>query len=216
MSRAPAAARSGQDYQALFFWAKAAVFLLQPEGPISRVGFEVDDVDGFDDVVIERSRPDRDQFGRSIRRDYYQLKFHVDHDGDLTVNTLTDAREIGGTRYSLLERLKRASQRLGASVSETRFWLVSTYPIARDDLLRKLISTTEGGFRVQKLLSGGPSSTVGKLRAKWREHLELETDEELCELLHPLRVCAGAPHYKALQSELEFRLRALGFRAPGS
>ena len=214
MSRSVAALKSGLDYQARFFWAHAGVRLLSPGAPVSRVGFDVDDVDGFDDVVVERSHPDRDQFGRGVLRDYYQVKFHVDQTGDLTADSLTDPREIGGTKRSLLQRLKRAHEKLGDDASTSRLHLVSTYPIDRRDILAKLVSTNEGGVRMREFLAGGPRSNMGKLRAKWRDHLELETDDELEQLLRLLRIWHSAPTYRALQDELEVKFPAVGLRVP--
>ena len=217
MSRAVAAVRRGHDYQARFFWARAGARLLRPRLPIARVGFDVHDVDGFDDVVIERCRPDRDEFGRSVLRDLYQVKFHVDHGGELTIDTLTNPREIGGTRYSFLERLKRARQKLGpAGTRESRFNLVSTYHIARDDLLKRLISTSAGGFRTWVLREGGSSSQMGRLRSRWREHLELGCDEDLIAILEPLCIWPASATYKQLQDELEQGLPLAGLRVPDS
>ncbi len=212
MSRSVAAIQKGLNYQARFFWTYAAVRLLNPEAPVSRVGFEVDDVGGFDDVVVEWSKPDRDQFGRSVRRDCYQVKFHVDQAGALTADGLTDPREIGGTSRSLLQRLQAAHASLGDEAPGTRLFLVTTYPIDQNDLLARLVSSTEGGFRMREFLEGGPGSKMGKLRHAWREHLQLEDDDELEDLLRPLRIWHSALNYQRLQDELELKLPAVGLR----
>lgn len=212
MSRSVAALKRGLDYQARFFWAHAGVHLLSPKVPVSRVGFEVDDVDGFDDVVVERSHPDRDQFGRSVLHDYYQVKFHVDQTSNLTVDALTDPREIGGTKRSFLQRLKRAHEKLGAGARAARLHLVSTCPIDRQDLLAKLVSTNENGFRIREFRAGGSRSNMGKLRARWRDHLEIETDDELEEILRPLRIWHSAPTYQGLQADLETKFPMVGLR----
>lgn len=210
MSRSVDAIQLGLAYQARFFWSEAAVRLLNEASPVCRIGFDVTDIDGFDDVVVEREKADRDELGRSITRDCYQVKFHVDAQGAITADGLCEPKEIGGTSRSLLQRLQAAGAKLGDEVERTRFNFVSTHPIEKDDLLAKLYSSNEGGIRPQVFEKGGGGSKMGKLRAKWREHLELETDEELYHLLRPLRFCRSAPDYARLKVELEGKLPSVG------
>ena len=210
MSRSVDALQLGLNYQARFFWAEAAVRLLDEASPVSRVGFDVADIDGFDDVVVELEQPDRDELGRSITRDCYQVKFHVDAQGALTAGGLCEPKEISGTSRSLLQRVQSSGAKLGDEVERTRLKFVSTHPIDKDDLLAELCSTNEGGIRTHKLKQGGNRSKMGKLRAMWREHLELESDEELFHVLRPLRFCRSAPDYARLKIELEPKLSSVG------
>lgn len=214
MSRAIAAIHQGLHYQARFFWANAATRLLARRPQVHRVGFDVDDFEGFDDVVVDFGEPERDQLGRSIRKDHYQVKFHMDHGGALTAAALMDPAAIGAKKQSLLQRLQAAVARLGSDAQHTRLFLVTTDPVDRQDALARLISSTEHGIRLKTLLSGGPRSAMGRLRAALRQHLGLDTDEELVEILKPLRLVPSAPDFNALNAQLKVLLPAAGILPP--
>ncbi len=65
---------------------------------------------------------------------------------------------------------------------------------------------------MREFSAGGPRSSMGKLRRVWREHLELESDDELEDLLLLIRLWHAAPTYKRLQDKLEIGLPAAGLR----
>lgn len=216
MSRSVSAIGSGLDYQARFFWWQAACRLLDPDSPVVRVGFDVSDHPGFDDVVVERAAPERDGFGREIFRDCFQVKFHVDQSGVLNAEALTDPRAIGGVNRSLLDRLRLARDRLGAGAAATRMHLVTTYGVDHQDLLARLVGSNDGGeIRLHELAKGGPRSKAGRLRAHWREHLGFKSDRELFDLLKLLRIWKSAPDLAHMQNQLDRELTRVGLR-PGT
>ncbi len=70
MAGAVVARQQGDDYQARVFWAHAS-FLFLPETKVARVGFELDGVKAFDDVVVTYSTPLQDVRGRPITKDFF-------------------------------------------------------------------------------------------------------------------------------------------------
>lgn len=211
MARAVAARRKGDDYQARLFWREASRLFL-PRTPVASVGFDVDDVDGFDDVVVKYQAPVRDELGREIELDCWQVKFHVDQAGELTAESLLDPGFIGGTATSLLQRLQRAQQKLGARALRARLQLATTWGVRPGDPLARLASGAEGAIREHVLREGGDRSAMGKLRRAWRDHLSLRTDEELLEVLRPLRLRVHLQDLAGLSEDLSFRLDSAGLR----
>ena len=62
MSRAVAARAQGDVYQARFFWLQACR-LFQPHAQVARVGYDVDGIKAFDDVVVDYEPPVHDDRG---------------------------------------------------------------------------------------------------------------------------------------------------------
>jgi len=212
MSRAPAARNKGDDYQARFFWSRAGAALLSPKSQIAKVGFDVPGVSFFDDVTIDRTRPKQDGHGRNVTRELFQVKSHVDYNGELTASTLTDPSSIGGKRHSLLQRLRDAVNDLGDAAEETTLFFVSTHSIKPGDPLSKLVCQSSWVIKLRQLREAGPKSEIGKLRTQWREHLALETSEELFKILEPLCIRAAEPSYHRLQEDLDVLFPAAGLR----
>jgi hypothetical protein len=112
----------------------------------------------------------------------------------------------------LLERLQRTHGVLGGAADRTRLHLVTTYPIDHTDTLAKIVSRQEGAIRFHQLAQGGRCSATGRVRTMWREHLRLKSDEELFELLQPLRLWPGAHDLARIQAELDCVLPTVGLR----
>ena len=213
MGRSVATLDRAFAYQARFFWWIAGSRILAAKSPLAEVGYDVPDIDGFDDVVVRWAQPDRDSHGRDVELDLYQVKWHVNYADSITANALTDPRWIGSTSNSFLQRVRSCSNRL-ATPECARLWLATTYIVDQDDTLAHLIDGSEGALRLHEFAKGGPKSAIGRTRQVWKEHLDLDSDEELFELLRPVRIMQKALDYKQLAIELERWLPPAGLRLP--
>lgn len=189
MARAIAARTQGDDYQARWFWIQACR-LFAPLTPVVRVAYEAHGVKSFDDVVVYYK--DRiDDEGNSLVAEYYQVKFHVTSAGAFTWKGMMDPAFINAASISILQRLKNAQQRFAPNGTEAHFILYSPWQIHPDDPLAQIHSVADGRLDWYRLAQGGDKSKMGKIRAAWREHLKLDTDEELRIVLRPLRILLG-------------------------
>ncbi|MGI0493061.1 SAVED domain-containing protein [Alkalinema pantanalense CENA528] len=207
MARAIAARNQGDDYQARWFWLQVCR-LFHSHTKVTRVVYEDDSAKSFDDVVVYFNGM-RDSEGNSVQAEYYQVKFHVTSNGALTCQSLLDPDFINATSISLLQRLKAAQEQHAPSGTEAHFILYTPWVIHPDDLLAGVHSLGDGRLDWSRLAKGGPRSQLGKVRAAWREHLELSTDEQLRRVLRPLRLRQGPP-LKKLGEELNGALVRAG------
>lgn len=176
---------------------------------MQRVGYEYDEVKSFDDVVTWYSEPICDARGDTVRVDYQQDKFHVDRTGSITVDSLTSPRFINATRFSFLEKVRDAVQKVPDRLG--RYSLITPWNISQDDPLARIVSNQEGEIRLDILFDGTTDvSTMGAVRKKWRDHLGLQSDEELERVLRPLRIRTGPSDLFALRNALSDKLRAAG------
>ena len=104
---------SGFDYQARHFWLLACR-LFCAHTKVARIGFELDEVRGFDDIVLYYAEPIPSERGDLVAADHHQVKFHVDHGGAFTWQSLMDPGFIGATRYSLLQKTQSAAELAGS------------------------------------------------------------------------------------------------------
>jgi SMODS-associated and fused to various effectors sensor domain len=190
MARGAIAARiQGDDYQARWFWFQ--VCRLFSECPkVVRVGYEANNIKSFDDVVVYYQDMEDDE-GNPLNAEYYQVKFHVTSAGAFTWEGMMDPSFINATSVSILQRLKNAQAEYAPKGTEAHFILYSPWQVHPDDLLAKVHSQTDGRLDWYRLAEGSPKSKMGRLRAAWREHLGIETDEELCTILRSLRIRQG-------------------------
>lgn len=189
MAGAIAARIQGDNYQARWFWFQVCR-LFSERTKVIRVGYEVNNVKSFDDVVVYYDGMEDDD-GNILKAEYYQVKFHVTSAGAFTWENAINPSFINATSVSILQRLKNAQSKYAPNGTEAHFILHSPWQIHPDDLLAKVHSQTDGRLDWHRLAEGGPKSQLGKLRAAWREHLEIDTDEELCTILRPLRIVQG-------------------------
>jgi hypothetical protein len=208
MANAVLARQRGDDYQPRVFWLEACRLFLR-RSKVARVAFEWNRIRAFDDVVVTYAVPLPDERGGVISADYFQAKFHVDQAGSLTAESLIDPAAIGATSFSLLERLHAGVKAAGGVPS--RFNLVSAWGVHPDDGLAELVSNRNGELRLDRLFDGTTDKSVrGRIRKAWREHLGLKSDDELREVVTPLRIHAPFRSLEALRIELNFRLVAAG------
>lgn len=204
------ALQMGFDYQALIFWNHICR-LFEARTKVERVGYELDEVKSFDDIVVSYHTPVPDGIGGYTTKDYYQVKFHVDQDGSITFAALTDPAFIGATKYSLLQKLQKAlSQCIDGN--SCRFYLVTPWAIHPDDLLRKLVSNDRGAINLSRLYEGlTDRSEMGVVRAIWRTHLEIQ-DDDLRHVIRPLRIHSNFMNIEQLENSLNINLIHAGFK----
>ncbi len=209
MAKAVIPRMQGDDYQARFFWLQACR-LFEPHSKVSRVGYELEDVQFFDDVAAFYDEPIPDERGDLIRADYYQIKFHVDQAGAFGWEALMDPAFIRA-KSSLLQRLDVVQRRLAPNGKGCRFYIVAPWPIHPDDKLARLISNQGGELRLQVLFDGTTDrSAMGEIRAAWRRHLELDDDTDLQRVVRPLRIWANAGDLLAVRERLNDKLSLAG------
>jgi len=215
MANAVVARIQGDDYQARFFWLTACR-LFEDYSKVIRVGYDMDGSGApkaFDDVVAFYSVPVPDGRGGTVSADYYQVKFHVNHAGAFTCAALTDPAFIGASAVSFLQRLKAAQEQYAPCGLGARFLIVSPWQISPDDPLAKLVHQTTGEIRLEVLFDGtGPGSAMGRIRTSWCDHLQLSTDDQLKQVLMPLRIRAGAGDLCDVQDRLNDKLQNAGLR----
>jgi hypothetical protein len=126
-----------------------------------------------------------------------------------------DPTFIGGTASSLLQRLHSLYKALGADAQHYRFHLVTPWGIDPNNHLKGLIENSDGRLRLDLLFDGTTDrSQMGQIRKAWREHLELETDGELRDVLETLRIRTNFPDLERLRSQRDTELQNAGFRRP--
>lgn len=209
MSRSVAAINQGGEYQALLFWLEAAR-LFMPYSPVGRVGYEHQAVRSFDDVVVLYSRPVLDEWGEPVSADYYQSKFHVTYNGAFTYSNLIDPAFISAETISLLQRLHNARLGHAADGRGARFYITSPWHIDPNDPLGRVVSATNGEFRLDKLFP--PGSGLARVLQSWRNHLNVDSDDELRMTLRPFRIWAGALPLDLLRRMVNRDLQLAGFR----
>lgn len=212
MSNSVVARMQGDDYQALYFWLMACR-LFQEHTRVNSVGYEYDLAKSFDDVVVIYDPPSIDEQGNPLHMDFYQIKYHVAQEGTITWQSLCDPAFINATSVSFLQKLKNAYQLMKQQGKNCRFHLVTPWIINPTDPLRIIISNTGGALRLSKLMEGKTdASQMGKIRAVWREHMGLASDQELLEVLASLRLILGSGTMVQLTERLNDRLLAVGLQ----
>ena len=207
MADAVVARWHGDNYQARVFWENA-FNLLSPHSCVVEVTFEADGPKAFDDVVVKydppvaRSGPDR------VSAEYHQIKWHVQTGGRFGYEDFTDPDFIGARSFSLLVRLQEARRTAPASA---QFTFLTTYRIKDGDPLAALISGHDRTLLVERLFDGTTDrSRTGKVRKRWREHLELDDDEQLRAVVHGLRVVDGHRSLQELREQINLKAQAVG------
>ena len=152
-----------------------------------------------------------DEEGNNLQAEYFQVKFHVNSAGALTWESLIDPNFINATSVSLLQRLRDAQQKYAPNGTEAHFILHSPWTVHPDDPLAKIRSETDGRLDWHRLREGGLKSKLGKIRTAWRNHLGIQTDEELHTILRPLRIRQGRT-LKELGDVLNDKLPLAGFK----
>jgi hypothetical protein len=209
MARAIAARNRGDDYQARWFWIQVCR-LFGDRTKVVRVEYEADNVKSFDDVAVYFNGM-IDEEGNHLNAEYHQVKFHVTSAGALTWENLINPQFINAESISLLQRLKNAQEKHAPNGTEAHFILYSPWSVHPDDLLAAVRSETDGRLDWHRLAEGGSRSALGKVRAAWRTHLGIKTDEELSIILRPLRIRQGRT-LRELGETLNEKLHSAGLR----
>ncbi len=210
VANAIVASSQGKDYQARMFWLQACR-LFNPESHVIRVGFELNDRRAFDDVAVFYGPHMRDKWGNALEADHYSVKYHVDQCGELTTRSLIEPDFINAESVSFLQRLRNLQLQLGPAAKRTQLFLASPWRVAPSDPLGKLYDNRTEGLRIDKLRVGATRrSEMGRVRAEWREHLHLATDEELYATLSLLRIDTKYASLAALTDALNMHLTRAG------
>lgn len=211
MTQAVAVLRDGDAFQARQFWRRAAN-LLNPDSPVTRVGFE-SGPKGFDDIWVayDPQRPIHDHTGQPLLREHIQCKWHVDIN-DFGYVDLISPDWINATTTSLLQRARAAQVAHAPEGVGVRFKLITNWRIAQDDRLRKLIFQGSKTLRTRDLFNGGTDRTwQGKIRKLWRDHLGID-DKELELLARTLALDTDATSLDDHREHLNNLLEARGLR----
>ena len=210
MADAVVARWHGDNYQARVFWENA-LNLLVPHSCVVEVTFEADGPKAFDDVVVKydppvaRSGPDR------VSAEYHQIKWHVETGGRFGYEDFTEPDFIGARSFSLLERLQQARR---AAPASAQFTFITTYRVKDGNPLAALISGNDKTLLVERLFDGTTDrSRMGRVRKCWREHLELEDDEQLRAIVRGLRVVDGHRSLQELREQINVKAEAAGILA---
>lgn len=161
----------GDVYQGLFFWRQAAD-LLRPGSMVARVVLEHDDADGVDDVAVFYRAPGVNAGGWLASADYFQLKYHVDNRDAYSSDALIDPSFINA-KSSLLQRFHNAYTSLTKQHVGFRLHLASNWRWKDDDKLAGLLREYDGELP-PKFFEDGPKGDLGKVRERWRTHLNLD------------------------------------------
>jgi SMODS-associated and fused to various effectors sensor domain len=172
VARKQVAARiEGDLYQGMFFWHQAVPMLVDTT-QIERVTLEHDQVTGVDDLAVFYSSPGIDAGGWMCEADFFQVKYHVDNRNAYSATTICDPALIGG-KHSLLQHFHQAHEQLSGRYSGYRLNLISNWSWSTDDCLAPFLRDSEGGALPDHFFAAGSRSKLGKVRERWREHLNL-------------------------------------------
>ncbi len=121
MTKAIAARRKGDDYQARVFWCR--LLELRTGDYVRSVTLESDNVSFVDDVVVSYERPVKERAtGWDIYCDLQQCKCHVTANDAFTWENLLDPKFIHAEE-SMLMRLFRAYKQMSAQSKHGEFVL---------------------------------------------------------------------------------------------
>ena len=155
----------------------------------------------------------KDESGRELRQDFYQVKFHVTSAGAFSGETMMDPAFINATTFSILHRLRDAQPVHAPHGIGARFIVHSPWMVDPNDVLAEIHSQQDGELLLEKLFTSKPNSKFGKLRSRWQRHLGIQSDSALREILMPLRIRVGSQLHPSLE-DLSGHLAAAGFVPP--
>ncbi|MBB5534575.1 SAVED domain-containing protein, partial [Rhizobium giardinii] len=204
----------GHDYQARFFWVHASGLRNNETKYVVEVSYETDGPKGFDDVVVRYSPGKASRRPFSVETAHHQIKFHVTRAGRFGFKDLIAPQFIGAEKFSILQRLKDA---VAKAPPNSTFTLITTDRVLDNDPLVKLIATADNGIDVGKLAVGKTErSEMGEVRALWRKHLDLETDEQLFAILETFHVKEGYLSLDDMRTQVDLHFQIVGLSAGGN
>ena len=163
----------GFDYQFLFTWYQIAA-MLQGRSHILKIEIESKDCKSVDDVVIYYDDEGIEDKGKSVYRDFYQVKYHVDKSNSYCCEYLIQKKT---SQKSLLEKFFDAFEKIEKDgVSGYRLILVSNWEWDSNDILYKKLREDKEGALPEEFFTSSDKTKIGKIIEKWQSHLN--TDRE--------------------------------------
>ncbi len=208
MAKAVSARIHGDDYQARFFWIQACR-MFEEKTKVIKVEIESDKIKSLDDVVVHYCG--MSELGETISAEFFQVKFHMTAKGSFTWKSMMDPKFINATSVSILQRIRDAQLKYAPNGHVCRFCIYSPWKVHPDDKLAEVIEETDGRIRWGTMSVGGVKSEMGRIRAAWRKHLGLTSDEELRHLLELIRIKCG-PTQDDLLKTMNLSLRMAGMK----
>lgn len=202
----------GDVFQGLFFWRQAAD-LLRPGSMVERVVLEHDEADGVDDVSVFYREPGVNAGGWLVSADHFQLKYHVDNRDSYGSDALIDPAFISA-KSSLLQRFHSAYANLASEHTDFRLHLSSNWRWKDDDKLAQLLREYDGALP-RKFFEDGHRGDLGKVREKWRAHLEL-ADEPFRVFAKTLRFDLGHFGRRHFKESVYSKLESAGLKTPSA
>lgn len=196
----------GDDYQARFFWYQATQLLFS-DPVVALVKLEDGDAPYVDDVTVTYREPGRRDEARDCAADFFQVKFHVDQAQAYSAEGLVDPALIGSETKSLLQRFFTTFTDLRAHHQWFTLGLVSNWAWAGDDVLAK--SIRHSGALPDAFFSAGARSQLGKVRERWRAHVEAD-DKTFREFAARLRLKLNYFGHGDFNAALNDRLHRAG------
>lgn len=210
MSNAVIPRQQGDAYQASFFWINACK-LYQTHTNVSKVEWEADSSVGFDDVIVHYSPPMLEE-GEDVLVEKYQVKFHVNHQRGFSCAALIDPSFIGTKTETILSRLYALYKQNPSLHKNARYHLINTWGIDHTDDFKYIVGNG-GALRLEVLFDDKSESTkYGRIRKMWREHLGITSDDELKEVLRPLRIRHNYADLTGITEALNLHLQIAGFK----
>lgn len=211
MTKAIAARRQGDDFQARLFWLYAAN-LLDRGSAVTKVAYETGPR-AFDDIQVEydpKAAP-LDHEGQPIYRRHIQYKWHTTA-CVFGYSDFADPAFINASTVSLLQRAQEAQRVHAPDGPGCRIELVTNWRLRADDPLLELIGKNSDALRLGRLFQGKTTrSRMGQVRALWREHLGVD-DEALKLVARVLAVAEATESLMALRERLDERFAVVGLR----
>jgi len=198
-----AAAASGQDYQARYFWIQA-LRLLEHATSVDEVAFEHSEEPHFDDVVsfYKSEYRERDDV---ISAECAQLKFHVTGNESITLESFVEPRFMGSaTTKPLIKRLAEAY----AARPDGQFKFVTTWSVHPDDGLSKMLRGDDWTLRLDPFFAAGDTTELGRMRKAFRAACGLD-DAMLSSVLSRVQV-VSARGLRDIDDRLNDKLRLAG------
>lgn len=213
MTQAVVTRRDGDTFQARMFWLHAA-HLLDPEGKVTRVGFEAGPR-GFDDIWVEYdpAYAPKNQFGDAILVERMQCKWHASG-GYYTFQDLTLPAFINAQATSMLQRAYSAFEHDRAEGRTSKLSLVTNHRAHADDPLHTLLRMKSFTLNIDEMFTGKTKrSAMFQLRKLWMAHLGIDEAE-----LRALCVALGLAHTSdsldMLRDRLDMVCRVAGLKRP--
>ncbi|PKO03505.1 MAG: hypothetical protein CVU43_02460 [Chloroflexi bacterium HGW-Chloroflexi-5] len=201
-----AARFKGDDYQSRFFWY-LAIQLLLPDSNIKSVSIEYDASPHVDDVAVFFKPPVSSDWGEYHEADFYQVKYHVNHDKSYSADAMIDPGFINSKESSMLQRFYKAYINQRTHFSNFTLNLVSNWSWQGEDVLARSITDQ---FKLPDLFfHSSEKSELGKIRKKWIDHLNVD-EATFVDFCQKLRFCLNYFNNPWLNQALSDRLQNAG------